>query len=227
MKRAIFIHRSVGHNLIRDGKLYDLFRKYAPDIELSDYDHNSKLLTVAGGEPRQRTLAFPGNNTGPQNYADFFANDANGANPKLLELIMEHDIIILKSCYPNSNIKSDEELRRIKDCYLTIAQFFASTPGKQLVIMTSPPLVPIMTSADAARRARQLANWLGSTHFADNIEVFNFFDALAAPEGHRGANRLRREYRRWLPVDSHPNARASRDIAPRFVTFVTNSASND
>jgi hypothetical protein len=40
---------------------------------------------------------------------------------------------------------------------------------------------------------------------------------LAAPEPEPQVNMLRREYRRWLPLDSHPNAKASQAVAPKFV----------
>jgi hypothetical protein len=133
------------------------------------------------------------------------------------KLALGYDAIAIKSCYPNSHIISDEHLEEIKSYYQSIARYFATQPTKQLVILTSPPLVPLKTNAAAAQRARVLATWLATTNFGKNVTVFNLFDLLAAPQTDSQANMLRREYRRWLPVDSHPNARASRAIAPEFV----------
>ena len=86
--------------------------------------------------------------------------------------------------------------------------------------MTSPPLAPLMTNPRRARRARMLATWLATTDLGPAVSVFNLYDELADPK----RNWLRRAYRRSLPVDSHPNARASRTIAPLFVSLISDLA---
>lgn len=220
MKNVLFIHRSVGHNLIEDGGMYELVSKASPMFSFTDYDHNLGVLTVASGKKQTLNYVFPGGDTKPFDYAQLFSHDVPSEYAPIRDEFLHYDVIVIKSCYPNSNLRSDNELESVKASYASITDFFAQLPSKQLVIMTSPPLVPIRTTKSAATRARALSNWLTHTTFATNISVFNFFDLLATEENKPGANRLKREYRRWLPVDSHPNKRASQEIAPLFVDFI-------
>lgn len=217
MKKIIFLHRSVGENLINDGAVYKLLQERA-DISFCDFNQNTSLLRDNTGT-QKTSYQMPGSNTTPHDFAALFRDDYQSP---LKDFVMQHDVIIIKSCYPNSNIKSTEDLQHIKNDYASIAQFFASYPAKQLIIMTSPPLVPLMTSAANATRARELATWLSLKQFGSNITVFNFFDHLAADSGHH-SNMLRPGYRRLLPFDSHPNRRASQVIAPTFVSSLVRS----
>ncbi|MDB5170955.1 MAG: hypothetical protein JWO35_649 [Candidatus Saccharibacteria bacterium] len=222
MKSVLFIHRSVGHNLIHDGNVYNLIADSGKDFAFSDYDHNVDTLTNNKGEQHKLGFVFPGGNTTPADYAEVFSGDVHDSFKPIQNMALSYDVIAIKSCYPNSNIQSDELLEAIKQYYKSIAQFFVERPDKQLVIITSPPLTPLMTKASAAQRARLLANWLMEADFGENVSVFNFFDLLAAPSGKRHSNRLRKDYRRWLPVNSHPNAKASQSIAPLFVEHLVN-----
>ncbi len=221
MKTVLFIHRSVGHNLIHDGSVYDLLKRRKTPFTFNDYDQNTDTLTDADGQQQAPGFTFPGGNTRPADYAEIFSEEVAPHYQPIQDKALAHDIIIIKSCYPNSNIASDNELAAIKDHYQSIAAFFALRKDKQLIILTSPPLVPLLTKKGHADRARQLATWLQNETLATNVSVFNFFDLLAAPDQGRGANMLRRTYRRWLPVDSHPNAKASREIAPKFIDYLS------
>ena len=207
MKTAIFIHRSVGHNLIHDVELY--------------YDHNTDTLTYAPGEQKKMGYVFPGKNTTPKDYAELFSENVDSEFKQIQAWALRYDVVILKSCYPNSNIKSDKELQPIQNYYKQISEFFNKKPNKQLILLTTPPLTPLMTKVASAKRARILANWLTNTNFGNNIHVFNFFDMLATPQDKRQANMLRKSYRRLLPFNSHPNQKASREIAPKLVSFLS------
>ncbi|HSX02135.1 MAG TPA: hypothetical protein VLI05_02350 [Candidatus Saccharimonadia bacterium] len=215
-KTALFIHRSVGRNLLHDGRVRELLKAAKAPLILDDYDQNIDVLTTESGRTKLG-LNFPGGDTRPQDYAAIFSAQRAESSAPILELALSYDRIVIKSCYPNSHITSDEQLEAVKGHYQSIARFFADHATKQLIIVTSPPLVPLKTNPAAARRARILATWLADSKLGQNVSVFNLFDQLAAPESEPGANLLRRPYRRWLPLDSHPNARASREVAPRFV----------
>ena len=153
--RVLFIHRSVGHNLLADGKVYDLLHASAPEIELHDYDQNVDILGAGAGAGKKQGFVFPGGNTRPEDYAEIFSSSIDPKYQPILDMAMAYDVIIIKSCYPNSNIKSAEELDRIQGYYQSIAKFFADKhPEKQLVILTSPPLRPWATKPRAAARAR-------------------------------------------------------------------------
>ncbi|MFZ1812349.1 MAG: hypothetical protein WAU02_02365 [Candidatus Saccharimonadales bacterium] len=184
-------------------------------ISFADFNQNTSVLRDANGS-RTTEYEMPSGNTTPRDFAELFSENYSSS---LKDFVMTHDVIIIKSCYPNSNIKSAEELQTIKNYYRSIAAFFARRPDKQLIIMTSPPLIPLLTTNQNAVRAHELATWLSLEDFGTNTRVFNFFDLLAA-DSNRHANMLRRDYRRLLPFDAHPNKLASQTIAPKLVKFI-------
>lgn len=217
-KKVLFIHRSVGNLLIHNGHVYDLLKPYAKRILFSDYDHNYGILATANGQ-KKLGYVFPGKNTNPADLAELFSKP-NVKTQKILDWIAGYDVVILKSCYPNSNIQGDEELAKIKGYYKQIVNYFQNT-NIQLGILTSPPLRPFATKPASAKRARDLANWLSGSDFGDKVKVFNFFDLLAEKEGQRNANMLRQAYRHKIAFfDSHPNKAANISIAPKFVEFI-------
>lgn len=208
MKKALFIHRSVGHHLIEQGGLRRLFNQKG--FVLDDYDNNSGILMHADGSSSSNAIQMPGNNTNPANLADFFS--------EWLELLNQYDLIAIKSCYPNSHIKDEAQLNQIKQSYESIIKSFASH-NKKLLILTSPPLRPLMTNKKEALFSDRLADWLVSQRDTDLL-IFDFHRALSASFGrHKGM--LKREYRRLLPVDNHPNRKAHETIAPQIAAVLS------
>ena len=110
-------------------------------------------------------------------------------------------------------------LRSHQHSYEQIIGFFRAQPGKKLAILTSPPLIPILTLPSFAARARQLADWLAGTDLGPKVFVFDLFDELAAPAGKPQANMLRKDYRRHFLLDSHPNRLAAQTVAPKLAAF--------
>ena len=219
MPSVLFIHRSVGENLIRDGGLYRLVREAGAQFTLTDFNQNTHVLRSAQGT-RKIFWKFPGNDTTPADFAELFSFEKQQASDPTLTEIMQHDIIIIKSCYPNSNLKNEEELEAAQKHYQFIVSFFNVQPTKKLVILTSPPLVPLKTNLENAARARALASWLSDNTLAKNVFVFNLFDALAVSPDGKQPNLLKKSFRRKLPWDAHPNELASRTIAPKLVNFL-------
>ena len=220
----LFIHRSVGQNLIDDAGIYKLVEAAGMPFILNDYNQNVDQLREGGGVPQHAGWSFPGGDTTPADYALLFSQKHLTANGPMLDIILAYDIIAIKSCFPNTRITSDEMLAAHQQSYERIINFFQDKPRKKLVILTSPPLIPILTLPPFARRARKLANWLAGTDFSPNIFVFDLFNRLAVPEGKLQANTLRRGYRRHFPFDSHPSAKAAVDIAPELIAFFTRVA---
>lgn len=215
-KRLLFIHRSCGTNLLRQGnvrKLLDL------DIQLDDYNQNIDKLTDSYGNRSFFRIEFAGRDTTPKAYALFF-NEANEGHTQLQYILNAYDGIIIKSCYPNNAIADEQALTELKECYTAIAAFFASHPDKTLGIVTTPPLVSSKTNPQEAANARLLAEWLKNTEFGGNVRVFDFYGRLADAN----TNTLRKEYRRlWTKLgipDSHPNRKANRGIALEFARWL-------
>ncbi len=220
MKSVLFIHRSVGRNLIADGKLYQLAATISPTFALSDYDQNVDVLRDSAAMPRKLGFTFPGGDTTPTAYAAIFSDSVNANYQPILDWALGYDVIVIKSCYTSANIQSDEQLRADEQAYLSVAKFFSTRPDKQLIILTTPPLRHFKTSRAAAERARQLATWLATQSFGPNIFVFNLFDLLANPQESTNPHTLYAKYCRLWPFDSHPNAKASQAIAPLLAEFI-------
>lgn len=205
--KALFIHRSVGHNLIIEGQLRELLR--TNNVALDDYDNNNGTLTKADSSITMNVITIPGNNTNPDNLASFFMN--------WTQTLDGYDLIIIKSCYPNSHIKDKNESESIKRSYQKVLDAFM-THQKQLILLTSPPLRPLFTNKREANFVRTLNEWLLSSS-GKNIHVLDFHALLAEPNGrHKGM--LRRDYRRLLPFDNHPNKKANREVAPLVANFI-------
>lgn len=205
--KALFIHRSVGHHLIEQGNLRKLLS--SKNVALDDYDNNSGVLTHSDGNTFKGAITMPGNNTDPANLAQFFVDWPNVLNG--------YDLIMIKSCYPNSHIKDADQLSKIEESYTSIIKLF-NDHNKRLLILTSPPLRPLFTNKTEARLSSDLANWLVSST-RDNVQVFDFHHLLAEVEGsHKGM--LKREYRRLLPFDTHPNRKAHQTIAPKLAAVI-------
>jgi hypothetical protein len=221
--RILFIHHSVGRYLLRDGAIRDRLRSLDPALVLWDHDYNKVGLTGPDGAPASGAFPVPGDNTDPDGFLRLFAgadNEARHARARALEF----DVVALKSCYPNSAIGSDEELQEIKDTYRSLVRSLTELHGVEFVLLTSPPLAPLRTSAAQARRARSLATWLAETTAetaALNVTVLDLFDLLADRDDHR----LRKEYRRLLPVDSHPNRRAGQEVGDALAATLAAAAS--
>ncbi len=210
MRTILFIHRSVGRNLLRDGQLRQLLAQ-APatsDIQLDDYDGNTGLITAGHPGTPPRRLILPGRNTNPDNLLRFFT----GELPAELAKVRSYQTIIVKSCYPNSAITSDQALANIQETYRQLAKTFAARPQQQLIIMTSPPLRPERTNQQQAGRAHHLADWLMRGQWGPNVAVFDLHSLLAeSTNPHAGM--LAAPYRRLWPWDNHPNPLASRTAA--------------
>ena len=216
MSKILFVHRSVGENLINDGELYKKLNNN-PSVDFNDYNVNTKILRSKNAS-QKFMLDFPNNNTTPKDYSILLHKNTNYQNTK--DYILSYNTVIIKSCYPNSNIKNNQKLANIKDNYNQITSYFNNLPNK-LLIVTSPPLVPFKTNLQNASRARDLSNWLKNNNFGNNISTFNLFDQLAELDG-KNANMLKRQYRRLLPFDSHPSKNANQEITPMFIDFVLN-----
>lgn len=214
--KIIFLHHSTGANLIEQGGV----RQQLTEIGYAFYDHgyNADGLVLPDGSSAGYNFAVPDDNTDPDGLAAIFAQPRHTPPDNTFSHLIGYDVIILKSCFPVSNIGSDEQLDEYKSYYRSIRDRMDEYPNKILILVTQPPQIPANTNPAEAARARALAQWLASDEFLGgrrNIFAFDFFDLLADPAEHV----LRSEYRS-SEDDAHPNERANKEIAPLFCNFV-------
>lgn len=202
----------MGNHLLRYGKLRDLLN--SAGIEVDDYDNNNGLLTRSDGVSEKSIIDMPGNNTNPNNLAEFF-----DIWPEILNV---YDTIMFKSCYPNSHIRDKTELDRIENSYKSILNSF-SDHHKSLIIITTPPLRPMFTNKTEAELANDLADWV-IAQAGDNVDVFDLHRLYSEDKG-QYIGMLKREYRRIVPFDNHPNAKAHKIAAPLLAQVLVNKLS--
>ncbi len=217
--RVMFLHHSVGAGLIEQGGL----RQLLTDLGYEFYDHgyNGDGLVLADGTWTGTNFDVPDDNTDPDGYANIFAQPLDDPPDNTFSHLMEYDVIAFKSCFPVSNIGSDEQLAEYKSYYLSIRDRMDEYPEKIFIVVTEPPQVPASTDAQEAARARAFTDWLASDEYLSghaNVFTFNFFDLLADPS----TNTLRTEYQSD-PYDAHPNELANQTIAPLFADFIDQS----
>jgi hypothetical protein len=217
--RVMFLHHSCGANLIEQGGL----RQLLTDLGYEFYDHgyNGDGLVLADGTWTGTNFDVPDDNTNPDGYANIFAQPLDDPPDNTFSHLMEYDVIAFKSCFPVSNIESDEQLAEYESYYLSIRDRMDEYPDKIFIVVTQPPEIPNDTDADMASRARAFTAWLASDEYLSghaNVFTFNFFDLLADPS----TNMLRAEYQ-TDEYDAHPNELANQTIAPQFADFIDQS----
>lgn len=228
--KIFFIHHSTGGLLITFGRIRKLLKERAPNIEFWDHGYNlypSLFLSKTLGHLTFRTGLSDGqgkmvgkdfditvSNNSPKEYADIF-----NRSPEDLTLsnILKFDVVIFKNCFPTTKIETKEKLEEYKGYYSKIITGISRFPNK-FIIFTPPPLRSETTKPEWAKNARELSNWLINQE-RKNINIFNFFDLLA-DNASKNANMLKREYCNLVPIDSHPNIKANREVGKIFVDFL-------
>jgi hypothetical protein len=154
----------------------------------------------------------------------------------------ENEIIIFKSCYPNSDLYGEPDdpprddpndqytVANAKAVYNDILTYFATRQDKLFVVITAPPLIEGATTAHRAANARAFNNWLwndwldGYEH--DNVAVFDYYNVLTSNGGNAHTNdydaRPERNHHYWdgsairhtQTVDNDDSAYPSGDSHP-------------
>ncbi len=225
-KNIIFLHHSTGRNLVEEGSVRKLLTEKGYQFYTHDYnsigltDPHGKKLNFCYDIPTDSTNTRGNGNTDPEGLYILFNQPVTTPPSNAFSRLLQHDIIIFKSCFPNSAIKSEKMLNQYKDWFRSIRSIMESHPDKIFIPLTFPPLHPLATNSTESSRAREWANWLTSDDFlqnTSNVFVFNLFDYLADPS----TNMLRTEYQKNENYrDSHPNEKANKIVGPEFARFI-------
>jgi hypothetical protein len=220
LTNIIFLHHSTGRNLIRQGNVRR--RLSEAGYQFWDHDYNAQGLTRPDGMSVGYNYSVPDDNTDPDGLAHIFSQRRYALPLNTFSSLMQHKVIVFKSCFPVSHIASDAQLEQYKTYYLQMRDVMAQHPDHLFIALSPPPLNPAATDAEAAARARAFAEWLSSDDFLSrhpNIFSFDLFDHLAedkpdAPD----RNMLRADYRKGQ--DSHPNEIANKTVGPLLADFI-------
>jgi len=220
---VIFLHHSTGRNLIRQGGVRE--RLTAAGFQFWDHDYNFEGLTRPDGIRAGYGYSITGDNTDPDGLARLFAQPVYPWPLNAFSGLVQHEVIAFKSCFPASDITSDEQLEQYKTWYLGMREVMDRRPDRIFIVVSPPPLNPAATTPEAAARAQAFSHWLESDDFLaghPNVFTFDLFGLLAEDDpGAPDFNVLRAAYREG--TDSHPNALANQTIGPVFAEFIGQS----
>lgn len=219
--RLVFLHHSVGSGLLYQGGLRDSLLQLGISVRGATYgDEIGQQTDMADWLPKfkndlPRVLTFKG-------HPDLYYKDGTNNN-----------IVMFKSCFPNSQIESDgtapgnpnsreRTIANYKAVFDGLGREMRKYPNNLFVYLTYPPQVPAVTTPTHAARARQFNRWLIEEFLPsyqketglDNFVVFDLFDFLADEN-----NVLKTNYRVSIPNDSHPNELANREAVRQFMEF--------
>lgn len=213
--RIIFMHHSTGGGLIWEGGIREQFT--ALGYELWDHGYNEEGLVGPADFYTSVSWNVPDDNTDPDGWYNIFQQPVTDPPGNTFSHMLHYDVILFKSCFPSSDIASEEQFEAYRTYYRAIRDVMDQHPDKLFIPFTTPPLVPNETQSANAARARQWADYLTSDEYTQghpNVVVFDFFDHLADDQ-----NVLRADYRadEW---DSHPNMIANETVGAALVAFV-------
>jgi hypothetical protein len=239
--KLIFIHHSTGENWLTDG-YGDLGRTL---------DENNYFVsdTNYGWGPDAI-----GDRTDIPNWTEWFASEST---PIYMDALLnetgqhssytrtlsdpggENEIILFKSCFPNSALEGSPNdspdpdgwlsVGHAKYVYNEILGYFATRPDKLFVLITAPPLSD-STYAENARTFNQwlLNDWLNENNYElNNVFVFDFYNVLTGPDAHHRYNNGQLEYilggqntLRYPSGDDHPSEEGSRKATEEFIPLL-------
>ncbi len=245
--KLIFIHHSVGENWLADGYgnlglaleennyfVSDTNYSWGPD-SIGDSTDTLDWPRWFLGEDSERYLeALYGEsraNAGGWDYYTRTLADPGG----------ENEIIVFKSCFPNSEFggalgeapaPGDElTVAAAQYIYNQLLGYFASRPDKLFVVITSPPMQRIHHAENTRFFNDWLVNdWLAENNYSlHNVAVFDLYNVLTHPDNHhryvdgqiehstsKGSNQL--YYDSW--GDDHPNESGSQKATEEFVPLL-------
>jgi hypothetical protein len=248
--KLIFIHHSTGGNwlaapsqnelggdlgrVLMENNYYVSATNYGwgPD-SIGDSTDIPNWMDWFRGDNSPRYLAALYSESSP-NFGDF------GTFPRLtIDPGVENEIILFKSCFPNSDLEGKPDdppdpegwlsVGHAKFVYNGILKYFASRPDKLFIVITAPPL----TSSTHARNARAFNNWLvndwlaNNNYTLNNVAVFDFYNVLTNPDAHHWFHNgqvehvtVNRNTLYYPSGDDHPSAAGNRKATEEFVPLL-------
>jgi len=240
--RLIFIHHSTGENWLNDenGGLARALQQnnYYP----TDTNYGWGPDTIGDRTDIPNWLEwFRGNNTPAIMQAVYTEGEVHSPYERTLpDPGGENQIILFKSCFPNSALEgspndpptpgTDLTVGNAKYIYNEILQYFKTRPDKLFVVITAPPL----TDGTLANNARAFNQWLvndwlrENNYTLPNVAVFDFYNILTGPNNHHRFNNGviehvtndKRNTEYYPSEDDHPNRQGNQKATQEFLPML-------
>ena len=183
--KICFIHHSTGSAWIADGNGNLGLALNDNNYYVTEIDYGWDAVAQADIGSHTDTIDWPDwfNDT---IMPDVYANDAHYDYTNLIaDPGGENQIIMFKSCYPNSEVGNSIEDE--KQIYLDMLEYFALHQNKLFILIVPPPEI-VINSGDLTRA---LANWLVdyengwlSEYPYLNVHPFDYYNVLTDPNNH-------------------------------------------
>ncbi|HET9911763.1 MAG TPA: carbohydrate binding domain-containing protein [Anaerolineales bacterium] len=239
--KLIFIHHSTGENWLTDGygnlgRALDQNNYFVSD---TNYGWGPDAIGDRTDIPNW-TEWFAGENA--PTYMDALLGES-GQHASYTRTLSDpggqNEIILFKSCFPNSALEGNPNdppnpdgwlsVGHAKYVYNEILRTFATRPDKMFVVITAPPLSE-GTYATNARAFNQwlLNDWLRENKYSlNNVFVFDFYNVLTSPDAHHRYNNGQIEHllggqnTLYYPSgDDHPSESGSQKATEEFIPML-------
>ncbi|MCJ7717685.1 MAG: hypothetical protein MUO54_14360, partial [Anaerolineales bacterium] len=151
----------------------------------------------------------------------------------------ENEIILFKSCFPNSDLEGNPDDPPSEDGWLSVGHakyvyneilgFFERHPEKLFIVITAPPLSDRSNAANARAFNQWLVNdWLEENDYAyNNVAVFDFYNVLTGNDGHHTFEDgqeihevANRDTLKYSSGDDHPSKNGSQKATEEFIPLL-------
>jgi hypothetical protein len=241
--KLIFIHHSTGENWLTDG-YGDL------GIRLGENNYFVSDTNYGWGPDAI------GDRTDIPNWPEWFRSEStatymealfnesgqnSGYTRSLSDPGGENQIVLFKSCFPNSMLAGspdepptpglDFTVGNAKYIYNDLLNYFVTRPDKLFIVITAPP-VQDPTYADNARAFNQwlVNDWLRENNYPlNNVAVFDFYNLLTHPDNHHWVHNGQIEHviaagsnTEYYDSDGddHPNVEGSQKATEEFIPLL-------
>lgn len=231
-RNGIFFHHSTGENIWGpNGSTTSV----PEQITAYNTSHN-----LTGNSAFSMTELWWPNNPNDNNewerwHRIFAGQDANA---NITPYYSSHRIIMIKSCFPSSEINDegipedtlnpeDKTIFNYKWHWRFMVRTMRNHPTNFFVIWTNAPLTQLTTNPTQAHFSDRFCKWAKDTlaagldpligTFPSNVYVFDYFHKLADANGYLP------DMYAVDPYDSHPNAAATQLVAPLLVNETLNA----
>ena len=241
--KLIFIHHSTGENWLTDG--YGNLGRTLGENNYFVSDTNYGWGPDAIGD-RTDILNWMGwfRSDSTPTYMEALFNESgqnSGYTRRLADPGGENQIILFKSCFPNSMLEGSPNdppaagdslsVGNAKYIYNSLLEYFVTRPDKLFIVITAPPV----QDREYARNARAFNLWLTqdwlreNNYPLNNVAVFDFYNILTHPDNHHRYDNGQIEYITdnggdTLYYDSsgddHPNEAGSQKATEEFLTLL-------
>lgn len=151
----------------------------------------------------------------------------------------ENQVVMFKSCFPNSNLEGNPgdppspggglTVGNAKHIYNDLLNYFATRPDKLFIAVTAPPVQDPAYAANArAFNTWLVQNWLAENNYPHgNVAVFDFYNVLTHPDNHHrylGQVEYITNHGNTLYYDSdgddHPNPTGNQKAVAEFIPLL-------